>query len=183
MTTRDGINTALKIIGLAGLSGVVIVAPNALQGFNILLKKSSKKIDNQRVLTELKRQGLVYITHQGDELHYTITPAGAHRLQRVIIDELEIKIPKNWDKKWRIVTFDVPTAQSKQRAYFTQKLQSYNFMMLQKSMWVHPAPCFDQIELLAGHFNIMRYCTLLEVAKMDDLTAKKLLRRYKTLTT
>jgi CRISPR-associated endonuclease Cas2 len=101
----------------------------------------------------------------------------------MILDDINIEIPKKWDKKWRVVSFDVPANQSKQRAAFTQKLQKYNFIMLQKSVWVHPAPCFDQIEQLASYYNIMRYCTLLEVSRMDELTVKRLLGRYKMLKT
>jgi DNA-binding transcriptional regulator PaaX len=184
MTTREGINIALRIIGLAGLSGVVVAAPNATQGLEVLLKKSRKKeINPQRVLAELKRQGLVHITQDEDRLHYTVTPAGAHRLQQLMLDEIIIEIPKKWDKRWRVVSFDVPVAHSKQRMAFTQKLRGFNFVMLQKSVWVHPAPCFEQIEQLASHYNIMRYCTLLEVSKLDELTTRKLLRIYNTLHT
>jgi DNA-binding transcriptional regulator PaaX len=148
------------------------------------LQKSKKRVDNyQRVLAELKRQGLVHITQDEDRVRYTVTPAGAHRLQLMILDDINIEIPKKWDKKWRVVSFDVPANQSKQRAAFTQKLQKYNFIMLQKSVWVHPAPCFDQIEQLASYYNIMRYCTLLEVSRMDELTVKRLLGRYKMLKT
>ncbi len=182
MSTKEGINTALKIIGLAGLAGVVIVAPNATQGLELILKKSKKKtINHQRVLAELKRQGLVHITHDEDRLHYTVTPAGVHRLQLMMLDDINIEIPKKWDKKWRVVSFDVPANQSKQRAAFTQRLQKFNFIMLQKSVWVHPASCFEQVEQLASYYNIMRYCTLLEVSKLDELTTKRLLSRYKTL--
>jgi DNA-binding PadR family transcriptional regulator len=184
MTTRDGINTALKIIGLAGLAGVVVAAPNATQGLQFLLKKSKKKdLNYQRVMTELKRQGLVHITQNGDRLHYTVTPAGVHRLQQLMLDEIKIEIPKKWDKRWRVVSFDVPVTHSKQRMAFTQRLRGFNFMMLQKSIWIHPAPCFEQIEQLASHYNIMRYCTLLEVNKLDELTARRLLRHYNSLHT
>jgi DNA-binding PadR family transcriptional regulator len=182
MTTRDGINTALKIIGLTGLAGVAIVAPNATQGLKLILKRSKKKdINHKRVLAELKRQGLVHITKDEDRLHYAVTPAGAYRLQQLMLDEINIEIPQKWDKKWRIVCFDVPNNFSKQRAAFTDKLQRYDFVMLQKSTWVHPAPCFEQIEQLASHYNVLRYCTLLEVSRMDDLATQKLLRRYNTL--
>jgi len=184
MSTRDGINSALRLIGLSGLAGVAIVAPNATQGLKFLFKKSKKnEINYQRVLVELKRQSLVHITQDGDRLHYTVTPAGAHRLQQLMLDEIKIEIPTKWDKRWRVVSFDVPVTYSKQRMAFTQKLRGYNFVMLQRSIWVHPAPCFDQIEQLASHYNIMRYCTLLEVARLDELTTRKLLRHYNNLHT
>jgi DNA-binding transcriptional regulator PaaX len=182
MTTKDGINTTLKILGLSGLAGVSIVAPNATQGLKVLLNKSKKKdVNHLRTLAELKRQGLVHITQDEDRMHYTVTPAGVHRLQLLMLDEIVIDIPKKWDKKWRIVCFDVPSTKSKERAAFTHKLQKFNFVMLQKSMWIHPASCLEQIEQLASYYNVMRYCTLLEVSAMDELSTSKLLRRYKSL--
>jgi DNA-binding transcriptional regulator PaaX len=184
MRTRDGINTVLKIIGLVGFSGVVVVAPNATQGLQLLIKKSKKEVDNyQRVLAELKRQDLVHITQDEDRVRYTITPAGVYRLQQLMLDEIKIEVPKKWDKKWRVVSFDVPVSHSKQRMGFTQKLRGYNFVMLQRSVWVHPAPCFEQIEQLAAHYNVLRYCTLLEVGRMDELTVRKLLKAYQSLST
>jgi DNA-binding transcriptional regulator PaaX len=98
-----------------------------------------------------------------------------------MLDEIIIEIPKKWDKRWRVVSFDVPISYSKQRMAFTQKLRGFNFVLLQKSVWIHPAPCFDQIEQLASHYNIMRYCTLLEVSRLDEPTTRKLLRHYDSL--
>lgn len=179
MTTRDGINGSLKIIGLKGLDGLSVKAPNALRGLGILLKSSpARTADPSRILAELKRQGLVDISANAGNIKYTLTPAGAHRLQKISIDELKITTPKKWDKKWRVVTFDVPVSQSSQRVAFVERLQAFDFMMLQKSVWVHPAPCFAQVEQAAAYYNVLRWCTLMEVSRLDDLSARKLLRHF-----
>lgn len=184
MRTKLAINAALKVLGVAGLVGITIVAPNALQGLRVVLRKSNiKPSDYSRLLTELKRQGLVHITQSGDEFHYTLTPAGVYRLQQSIADEIEIPRLSKWDKKWRLVAFDIPVRQSKQRAAFVTHLQDMGMALLQKSLWVHPFPCFEQVEQLAGHYNVMRYCTLMEVTKLDELAAQKLLRRFSDLLT
>jgi hypothetical protein len=184
MSTRDGINTALKQIGTAGFAGVVITAPNAVQALSLLLKKSKvQNSNNEKIMKELKRQSLVHITQTDQEFKLTITPAGAHRLQQVIIDELRVPKPQKWDHKWRMVAFDVPIRQSKERAQFTSKLQGLGFKMIQKSMWAHPFPCFEIIEQLAGHYNLARYCTLFEIDRLDDLSAQKLVRHFNKLLT
>lgn len=182
MKTKQAINIALQVLGVAGLVGIVIVAPNALQGLAPLLKKTSiKDSDYARLLKELKRQGLVYITQSGGEIHYTLTPAGAYRLQEMVVDELVIPRPSKWDKRWRLVTFDIPVAQSRSRQKFVGKLQTLNFTMLQKSLWVYPFPCFDQIEQLAGHYNVFRYCNLMEVDRLDEVATRKLLRHFQSV--
>lgn len=179
MTTKQAINAALKVLGTAGFSGMAAKAPNASQALCILMKRSpAKAADPSRLLTELKRQGLVHITASGNGFHYTLTPKGAHRLQQTIIDELYIELPKKWDKRWRAVSFDIPVKFSRQRTGFVDRLQSLGFVMLQKSLWVHPAPCFDLVEQLAGHYNVMRYCTLFEIRKLDELATRKLVRHF-----
>ncbi len=179
MSTKDGIKIALKLIGLAGLTGMVIVAPNAIQGLNLLIKKSpAKKANPERILAELKRQGLVHITIEEDEIHYTLTPAGASRLQKIMIDEISIPRPKKWDKKWRMVSFDIPVRYSKQRAHFTEQLQNLGLAMVHKSLWAYPFPCFTELEQLAGYYNVLRFCKFLEISQTDSLTARQLLRRF-----
>ena len=182
MNTKGSINIALKIIGVVGLTGITIVAPNALQGLNLLLKKSPTRIhDTQRILNELRRQGLVHITQDSDQLSFALTPAGAHRLQQVVVDELRIARPKKWDSHWRLVTFDIPVKQSKARKHLTDHLQDLGFFMLQRSLWVHPFPCFDLVEQIAGHYNVLRHCSFVEIYRLDDVSTKRLARHFQTI--
>ena len=179
MSTKEGINTALRTVGLAGYSGVVVEAPNVALGLGTVLKKTGLDLaQQQRILAELRRQGLVDIAKKDRAYQFTITPAGAHRLQQVMIDEIRIEIPEKWDKKWRLVTYDVPVKFSAPRQAFTNRLQAQGFSMLQRSLWVHPAPCFIEVEQIAIHYNIMRYCTLMEVDRLDEQSTQKLLQRF-----
>ncbi|MBI1952101.1 hypothetical protein HYS42_00060 [Candidatus Saccharibacteria bacterium] len=180
--TKVALNTALKVVGVAGLSGITIAAPNALQALDLILEKSSaSESDYVKLLKELKRQGLVIITPHGEEVRFNLTPAGAYRLQEIIIDELEIDKPSTWDKKWRLVTFDIPIKYSTQRKYFVDQLQNLGFVMIQRSLWVHPFPCFEQVELIGGHYNVLRYCSLMEISRLDDLSTRRLLLSFKDL--
>lgn len=183
MTTKAGVNAALKAIGLGGLSGVSVAAPGPVQGLAKLLDKTCKDKGFQpgRILNEIKRQGLVYVVSGEDKISYTLTPAGAYRLQRLAIDELNIDVPKKWDKKWRVVSFDVPVQFSKQRAAFVQRLQGLGFKMMQKSIWAYPYPCIEEIEKLASYYNVLRFCTLFELSYLDELSQRRLLRHFKNL--
>jgi len=179
MTTRETINSALKVLGLSGMSGVVVDAPNALKALDKILTSSpAETVNRNRLMAELKRQSLVHIEAAGDSYHFTLTPAGIHRLQQSIIDELKIEMPAHWDKKWRIVSFDIPLNYSRQRAAFVVRLRELGFTMMQKSLWVHPADCFDVIERLAGHYNLLRFCTFIEASKLDEQSNRRLLRLY-----
>lgn len=179
MANRDSINEALKIIGSAGFSGLSLDAPSASRGLALLLHKSpAQQANTSRLLYDLKRQALIDIASQADRIRYTLTPAGAYRLQELTLDVIHIARPKKWDKKWRLVAFDVPVKQSRQRQKFVEKLQALNFFMLQKSLWVHPFPCSREVEEIASHYNVLRHCSLLEISQTDEASARKLRHHF-----
>lgn len=179
METKQAINEALKVFGQNGFSTVTVNSTTALKALaRIIAKSPAAKADHKRLLAELKRQSLVHIALQDDAYHFTLTPAGAYRLQQTLINELVIDLPQSWDGKWRIVSFDIPLNNSGQRAVFASRLKSLGMVMLQKSMWVHPAPCFEVVEKLAGHYNLLRYCTLIEATQMDEQSTRRLLKQF-----
>ncbi len=164
------------------MAGMVLVAPNATQAISLFLRKTpAPKASHERILAELKRQGLVYISKDDDKIHFNLTNKGARRLQNLVISEIRIPIPKKWDKKWRVVTFDVPVKFNRSRQYFTAHLQSIGFFRLQKSLWIYPFPCFAELEQIAGHYNLLRYCDLFEITKMNELSTRRLLRHFNQL--
>lgn len=182
MDNRDAIKVTLKILGLSGLSGLAVAAPNAVHGLDLILKRNKQKgLPAGKIMRQLKQQGLVHLIKEEAGWHYSLTPAGSYRLQQIIIDELEIPRPAKWDGRWRLVIFDVPVKQSAQRTRFVNQLQRLGFVMLQKSTWVHPFPCFEQVEQLAGHYNVLRYCGFLEVSWLDNLTARRLYRTFSSM--
>src|SRR3989344_2837198 len=67
---------------------------------------------------------------------------------------LKIKKPKKWDGMWRLVIFDIPQLKSVQRNAFRGKLIELGFMPLQKSIWICPYQCDDEIGLLRDFFGL-----------------------------
>ncbi len=180
MANRDTIDKALKIIGSAGFSGLTLAAPSASRGLALLLPKlPGEQINTSRLLYDLKRRGLIDVAGQPGRISYTLTPPGAYRLQELALDEIDIARPKKWDRNWRLVAFDVPVKQSSQRQQFVGKLQALNFFMLQRSLWVYPFPCFSEVEKIASHYNVLRYCSLMEIAMVDKTSVRKLRHHFR----
>ena len=182
MSTKESINISLKLIGKLGFSGISIKAPNATQALEKILKKTPEDVDPKRITAELKRQGLVEFDDDDEGTQQlTITPAGALRLQKIYMDELVISTPKKWDGRWRMVSFDIPVSQSKSRVYFTGQLAQLGLKMLQKSMWVHPYDCFEQVEHIASFYNVRRYCSFFEITSPDDQSLAILNKKFKNI--
>ena len=89
------------------------------------------------------------------------------------IDKLKIKRPQRWDRKWRIVIFDIAELKKLYREAFRGKLKELGFRPLQKSVWIHPFNCRDEIELLRDFFGLtekeMRLILAEDIGKTDEL--------------
>lgn len=81
---------------------------------------------------------------------------------------MKIKTLKHWDKKWRIVSFDIPEKQKNAREALRKKLRDLDFYPLQKSMFVLPYPCQDEIDFIAEIFQIRKNITYFETTLISN---------------
>jgi hypothetical protein len=108
--------------------------------------------------------------------NYSLTPKGEARLRNIVIDEIEIKNPKKWDGKWRLVMYDLPVRFKKARDAFRWKLKDLGFFQFQKSAWIYPYPCEGELLFVADFYGVRKHIEILEVSKiLDD---KKLKIRF-----
>lgn len=99
---------------------------------------------------------------------YLLTPKGESHLRNIVIDDIEIKNPKKWDKKWRLVIYDLPIRFKKARNAFRWKLRNLGFFQLQKSVWIYPYPCEEEILFVANFFGVKKHIEILEISKILD---------------
>ena len=94
------------------------------------------------------------------------------------IDDLKIKKPKKWDKKWRLVAFDISQSKKIYREAFRGKLKDLGFISFQKSIWISPYNCKDEINLLIDFFDFSNNEIRLIVADhvSDDRKFRKLFK-------
>ncbi|TSD02513.1 MAG: phenylacetic acid degradation operon negative regulatory protein [Parcubacteria group bacterium Athens0714_24] len=90
-----------------------------------------------------------------------LTKEGRKRALIFKIDEMEIKKPDKWDGKWRIVIFDIPEKKRAARFALRNKLKDLGFKELQKSVFVHPYECEDEIDFIVEVFEIRPYVKFL----------------------
>ena len=45
---------------------------------------------------------------------------------------------RRWDRRWRIVIFDIPERRKSVRAKLRRFMQEYGFVRLQDSVWIYP---------------------------------------------
>ena len=88
---------------------------------------------------------------------------------------MEIEKQKIWDKKWRIIIFDIPEKRGRiARDVLRSKLQKLGFYLIQKSVWVYPYPCEKEVQLLCEMFNINPYVNIITAERIyNDNSVKR----------
>jgi DNA-binding transcriptional regulator PaaX len=119
--------------------------------------KRSKSYNRRKVYDafyQLRKKGAIKIERKNHQIYISLTEEGKKLAGWLQIDALKIKRPKKWDKKWRIIVFDISELKRLYRDAFRGKLKELGFYPLQKSVWICPFDCRDEIELLREFFGL-----------------------------
>lgn len=73
-----------------------------------------------------------------------------------------------WDRKWRIVTFDVPEKIKKVREALRFHLKNLGFKELHRSVFVFPYECQNEIEYIVEFYNARRFVRYIEAYYVDN---------------
>ncbi len=103
----------------------------------------------------------------GGILKITLTRRGQEVILRYNFEELKIKRPRHWDGKWRLVIFDIPESHKRAREALRWKLKQLGFYPLQKSVFIHPFPCEDEIDFVSEVFGIRRHLLFLTIPAFE----------------
>jgi len=129
----------------------------------------------------LKRSGKLIISYQNNQAYIKLSKEGKKLAKQYQIDELEIKQPKKWDSKWRIILFDIPEKTKLKRETLRGKLKELGFTMIQKSVWVTPCPCKDEVEFLKQFFGFKEEHYLFLETPNIGIYEKKLKTQYRLI--
>lgn len=183
-TAKSVLNATLAIMATGGIITLGAMAPGLLTEINkISRRKRKEKTEKYREIWRnfnlLKKKGnLEFVKEEDDCLFYKFSEKGKAKVRKFIIDELQISAPKEWDKKWRLIIFDIPEKKRSGRVALRKKLNDMGFFQCQKSAWIHPFPCLEEIEFVKDVFNIKPF---VKIFLVDEMTDGKTLYHFRNL--
>ena len=163
----------LQTVAAAGFLSVALLAPNALQALRqvgLFPKHRQKEIFNSS-RNRLVKAGL--LAYKGKFIR--LTAKGEAKLCQLERHDYKLARPKRWDKKWRILIFDIPERRRALRARIRRTIVSVGFMRLQKSVWVYPYDCEDFVNLIKADLKIGKDLLYLIV---DSIENDKFIKEY-----
>jgi len=146
--------------GGAVVPGILKIMENNF-GFSGKTKKYSKKqISNS--LAYLKRKKLIkIIKSEKGKTVVKLSNQGKKRILKLSLSRIKIKKPNKWDGKWRIVIFDIPVKFNVAREALREKIKKFGFRQLQKSVWIFPYKCEDEILFVSEMFRVEEYVEII----------------------
>jgi len=167
---RGYLQTAvLTTLAVSGMLVVAMVAPNTLQllgKFGVIRRLRDQ---TSSALTRLARSGFVTFENVGGKKYARITEKGRHFLlyeqQKAA---LSVGERRRWDRRFRIVMFDIPERRRSTRIKLRTAMQQSGFLRLQDSVWVYPYDCEDFIALLKADLHIGKDVLYTIVEKIEN---------------
>ncbi len=106
-----------------------------------------------------------YLCKLGEK--YELTSKAKELLRARNLEELLRIKKKKWDKKWRIVIFDIPETMRAKRKKLRGLLGRLGFQKIQKSVWLTPYDFLGEVEELAREENLLKFLLLIETKKLS----------------
>ncbi|MBI2474198.1 MAG: hypothetical protein HYV68_00690 [Candidatus Taylorbacteria bacterium] len=166
----------LGTVAVTGMLTVAAMAPNvigAMGKLGILPSKRQKEII-KRSRDSLVERGLL----EYKDGHLALTAEGQNYLKVMEAKDFVLAKPRRWDKKWRVLIFDIKENRKSLREKLRRTLMSVGFLRLQDSVWIYPYDCEELMSLLKADFNIGKDMLYMIV---DELEYDTTIRRHFSL--
>lgn len=156
----------LEVVADVGMLSVALVAPNVAKAMH-KLGLVPKRRQNEYVrssASKLARRGLLFY----DGKRYRMTPKGEDTLRNWQFADFKLEKPKKWDRKWRVIIFDIPEKKRNIRDQVRTIFRSAGFYLLQDSVWVYPYDCEDVLTLLKSDLGVGKNILYLIVDEIEN---------------
>ena len=159
--------------------GIPIIASKLLK-INEYVKKTGNHKDWQKfnlwrlrqILKRMKDAEYVEIKEENGLSVVKITKKGQDKILRYNIEKMDLDETK-LDGHWRLVIYDIKTPKRKNSEMFRRSISKLKMLKLQKSVYITPFACEDEIEYLRQIYEIGSEVLILKVKNLENEQAYK----------
>ena len=177
MRKGSAVRAIAKGVGAAGMVGIAIAAPNAIQAIEELSKLYRKKT-NRTYADYLRRTGYFEAIPHDGKFVIRLSEKGRREVKTAPFEDFEFPTENSWRGTWHILMFDIPESHRTVRQYVAKRLVELGLRPLQDSVYVYP---HDLSKLAAAirqaYPAVASLIISAEVSKIDG--AKQLQRAFK----
>ncbi len=160
-------------IPLGALVKILLDAQNAPIPVHIPEESDPEKV--RQSIYRLKKNEYIKIKSVGkNKFKFELTKKGRRLLAQYNFSDFKIEPKGEWDRQWRIFVFDIPEKKRQIRDSLRKKLKEMGFLRFQKSVWIYPFDCEEEMRYVSEFLEIQPH-TITFTGKIHD---DHLLRKY-----
>lgn len=178
----------IAIVGITGLTSMLLFAPNSLQLLKrFIYKKYNKRCTNKQLEQKftqtvyyLKKRGLIEIGDKKNNLWLKLTNLGKTRHKKYLANHFYIQKPERWDHTFWLVAADIPSKTHRLAgdALHRKLINSY-FYPLQRTIWLYPYNPKEVLQDLLEGLGLSKFVTLMHVSELDKSDEKLVIDFWK----
>ena len=162
----------LHTIAAVGVLGVALLAPNAMRALS-LFDGGKKRVMNPKYLfgsafEKLLVKGMIIVEHAGHDKYVRLTALGKRELAKMVARSPDPRVHRRWDKRWRMVIYDIKEQRKLIRMRLQEYLSTFGFYKLQQSVWIYPYDCEALLVLLKADFSVGQEVLYVVVEKIEN---------------
>ena len=127
------------------------------------LKQVLKRMQNSKYVEIVTQRGVPVVK---------ITDKGKEKLLKYDLQNLQLDQSK-WDGRWRLIIYDVGKDKKRQVDTFRRTLNNLKVLRLQRSVYLTPFKCEDEIEYLKQVFDLDEEVQVLLIRSLDNESTYK----------
>ncbi|OGG57877.1 CRISPR-associated endonuclease Cas2 [Candidatus Kaiserbacteria bacterium RIFCSPHIGHO2_01_FULL_55_17] len=162
-------NAVLTAVGVAGVLAVAMIAPNIFKALpRVAGDKYRMGYRAKTTVGRLAQKGLVRFVQRSGIRYVEITDKGRRVLFLTEAKNIHQQKWRRWDKRFRLVMFDVPQYRRDTRDKLRAYMREYGFLRVQDSVWVYPYDCEELIALLKAELRVGKDVLYAIVESMEN---------------
>lgn len=170
---------------LLGLAGALDLFEEIRDPLNILsnsyknmygwVPRSYRRSNFNHLVWRNLKAGYIEKVIKGEQIFIRISSQGNKKITRDF--PLLSLVKKPWDRKWRIVTFDIEEVDRKVREQFREKLKELSFGMLQESVFISPHDISQDLYEFIQYIGLNECVYIIEAFRIVVGDEKELARK------
>ena len=99
---------------------------------------------------------------------FVLSEKGKNRALTYRLHHMHLKPQATWDKKWRIVLYDIPEDEREARDAFRNHLKELGLRKFQHSAGITPLECKDELDFIIELLDIRKYVRYIVAEHVDN---------------
>jgi DNA-binding transcriptional regulator PaaX len=170
-TKQKILKQKILLLLLGGLAFGYSITPNRQWRVLKEISREWKRINKQELRREIRNlyrsKSIKKQENKDGSVTISLTEKGKTRALTYHFEKMIIESDK-WDGKWRLVIFDIPERIRNGRYALRKKIKELGFYELQKSVWVFPYECKNEIDFIVEFFGLKEYVRFCVIESIDN---------------